>query len=238
MNDRSPANALSDVFSFPGRPRRNSLKTLLAAALMGAGGASALVREAMAAGKNPVPPGVYRLKGDVRINGQIAKEGMPILPGDSVTTGPGAEVVFVVGQDAFLQRENAIVRFGKDAAQEFFRVVTGKILSVFGKGEKKLLTPTATIGIRGTGCYIEAEQKTVYFCLCYGVAEVVPMADPTRKEVIETQHHDHPVLLHHDQGMPAMAPATMINHTDSELTMLENLTGRWPPFYGKAYSPY
>jgi hypothetical protein len=29
-----------------------------------------------------------------------------------------------------------------------------------------------------------------------------------------------------------MAPATVINHTDAELTMLENSVGRWPPFSG------
>jgi hypothetical protein len=31
-----------------------------------------------------------------------------------------------------------------------------------------------------------------------------------------------------------MAPAAMVNHTDAELILLENLVGRWPPFYGKS----
>lgn len=212
--------------------RRRHLKTLAAAGLLGAGGVSGLIREALANAARPVPPGVYRVKGEVRVNGQLAKEGMPVLPGDSVTTGRGGEAVFVIGQDAFLQRENSIVRFGRESAQDFFRVVSGKLLSVFGPGEKKLLTPTATIGIRGTGCYIEAEPKSVYFCLCYGVAEVVPTADPKRIERIETKYHDHPILVHDDKGMPAMADAKVINHTDAELTLLENLTGRWPPFHG------
>jgi hypothetical protein len=218
----------------PHTTRRRHLKSLAAAGLLGAGGISGLIREVLAAGVKPVPPGLYRVKGDVRINGQPAREGSPVKPGDSVTTGRGAEAVFVIGQDAFLQRENSVVNFGQDAAREFFRVVTGKLLSVFGKGEKRLATPTATIGIRGTGCYIEADEKTVYFCLCYGVAEVVPMAEPTRTERIETRHHDHPILIHNDQGMPSMADAKVINHTDVELTLLENLTGRWPPFHGSA----
>jgi hypothetical protein len=218
----------------PHAPRRRHLKSLAAAGLLGAGGIAGLIREVLAAGVKPVPPGLYRVKGDVRINGQPAREGTPVKPGDSVTTGRGAEAVFVIGQDAFLQRENSVVNFGQDAAKEFFRVLSGKLLSVFGKGEKRLATPTATIGIRGTGCYIEATEKTVYFCLCYGIADVTPTAEPSRTDRIETRHHDHPILIHNDQGMPAMADAKVINHTDAELTLLENLTGRWPPFSGSA----
>ena len=32
--------------------------------------------------------------------------------------------------------------------------------------------PNATIGIRGTGAYIEVHEGRTYFCLCYGKAEV------------------------------------------------------------------
>jgi hypothetical protein len=39
--------------------------------------------------------------------------------------------------------------------------------------------------------------------------------------------------------MPTMiAPADVINHTDAELTMLESLVGRWPPFYAKSTKRY
>jgi len=117
------------------------------------------------------------------------------------------------------------------------RVVTGAILSVFGKGNKKLVVPTATIGIRGTGCYIEASEHQTYFCLCYGSAEVTPGANPAAAEFIETSYHDHPIVINDDPSTPAMQPATVINHTDIELTMLENLVGRWPPFYGRK-GPY
>ena len=105
--------------------------------------------------------------------------------------------------------------------------------SVFGKGDKKLETATATIGIRGTGCYIESEEARVYFCLCYGVAEVVPTADPSRMERIETKHHDHPIYIHKGSAMPALVDASVMNHNDAELELLESLVGRRPPF-----SPY
>jgi len=212
--------------------RRKTLRQLCAVGLLGSSGITSMIREALAAGNMPAPQGIYRIRGEVRINGKAAKDGQLVNPGDEVATGSRSTATYVIGQSAFLQRENSVVRFGQKAAEDFFRIITGKILSVFGTGEKRLLTPTASIGIRGTACYIEAETKKVYFCLCYGVADVFPAAEPGRVERIETKHHDHPIYLHHDTGMPSMVDATVINHTDAELVMLEDLTGRRPPFYG------
>jgi hypothetical protein len=40
-------------------------------------------------------------------------------------------------------------------------------------------------------------------------------------------------------NMPKMiAPASVINHSDDELTLLEALVGRWPPFNKPGDSPY
>ena len=209
--------------------RRSCLKRLAVAGLLGTAGFDGLFRTALANAGKPVVPGVQKLKGTVLINGRPASEGMLVGSGDTVMTGANSEVVYVINQDAFLQRENSAVSFS-GAVADVMRVLTGKILSVFGKGPKKLQTVTATIGIRGTGCYIEAEENRVYFCLCYGVADVVPVADPSHVERIETRHHDHPVYLYRDSATPMMVDASVINHTDAELELLENLVGRWPPF--------
>lgn len=221
--------------------RRRVIGALAAAGLLGPAGISGVIRDTLAAGTTPVAPGMHRIRGTVTLNGQQAREGQLVRAGDTIVTGPGSEAIYVIGQDAYLQREKSSVSFAGTgvgaaagaAAANVMRVITGGILAVFGKGEKKLIVPTATIGIRGTGCYIEAEAKQVYFCLCYGIAEVAPNADPRQVERIETTHHDHPITIHHDDAMPMMAPATVKNHTDAELVLLENLVGRWPPFYGK-----
>lgn len=211
----------------------NSRRTLILS--MAAGGLSLMMQKILAAGNNPVPPGLHRLKGDVRVNGVAAREGLLLKAGDTVQTGPGAEAIYVIDQDAFLQRENSQVSFGNVGA-DFLRVFTGKLLSVFGKGAKRITTPTATIGIRGTGCYIEAEASRVYFCLCYGEAELTPTVAPQEKETIVTRHHDHPIYVHSDPAMAkSMVPASVINHSDAELTLLEALVGRRPPFDGDSY---
>src|SRR5262245_12768768 len=85
-----------------------------------AGGAALAIamgqlRRALAAGG--VPPGVHQARGDVRINGKPVQKGMELKPGDVVTTGRDAELVVVVGKDAFLMRANSRVEYSGDAAK-------------------------------------------------------------------------------------------------------------------------
>jgi hypothetical protein len=123
--------------------------------------------------------------------------------------------------------------------EAFFRLVTGRLLSVFGRGDKRLLTPTATIGIRGTACYLETNDSKSYFCLCYGTADLTPLAAPQERTTIQTKHHDHPIYIHGNPNMPtSMVPAEVVNHTDAELELLESLVGRVPPFVSGNYKRY
>ncbi len=223
--------------------RRRLLKALAAAGLLGPAGISGLIRDALASGNAPVAPGLHKMRGSVSVNSKPAREGQLINPGDTITTGRDSEAIYVIGQDAFLQRDNSTVSFGADTAQNLMRVVTGKILSVFGKGARTIQVSTATIGIRGTGCYIEDEgagaTTRTYFCLCYGSVELTPSAAPNERETYSTKHHDKPMYIHNDMKMPKMmVPAGVINHGDDELKLLESLVGRWPPFYGQGGSKY
>jgi hypothetical protein len=214
--------------------------------LLRAGAAAALalqmawLRQALAAGS--VEKGVHRLRGDVRINGAPATEGMDVKAGDVVTTGAGSEVVFVTGKDAFLVRANSRVEAqGVLGALVLsgLRLVTGAVLSVFPRGEPKTLrTPTATIGIRGTAVYLEAEESRTYVCTCYGEADIASAMDPSARETVRTTHHEQPRYVM-GMGAPQMLMgAPVINHTDAELTMLEALVGRKPPFLDRpGYQP-
>jgi hypothetical protein len=215
--------------------RKMSRRTWLKRAAAGGAAlavAMAHLRHALAMGS--VPPGVYRARGDVRINGKPAQKGVELKPGDVVTTGRDAELVVVVGKDAFLMRANTRVEYSGDAAKlvvSGLRVVTGALLSVFEPGkEKRIRTATATIGIRGTAVYVETEDKRTYVCTCYGVADLVPVGDPSAAETVRTQHHDEPRFIY-AKGMPRMMEkAPVFNHTDAELIMLEQLVGRTTPF--------
>jgi hypothetical protein len=155
---------------------------------------------------------------------------MAVRAGDSVTTGANAEIVFVVERDAMMLRENSRLSLLKSG----FRLVSGAVLSVFGPRQRReLRTSTATIGIRGTAAYIEAERERTYICTCYGEAVLEPLAEPAARETVRTTHHEQPRYIM-GRGAPQMVtPAPMLNHSDAELELLESLVGREPPFVGK-----
>lgn len=203
--------------------QRRLLLQLLTAGLLTPLGA---IRLALSEEASPTQ-GIRKMSGSVSIDGKPAEYGMLIKSGSTVSTAAGADAVYVVGNDAFLQRGGSTVKF---ETADTLRVVTGRILSVFAKGDRRIATPTATIGIRGTGCYIEASEERVYFCLCYGRADLVPLADPQRVEQLQTRHHDRPLYIHRGSAMPSRVPTDVINHHDAELVLLEALVGRTPPF--------
>lgn len=218
--------------------RREWLLGTAAGAAAIAGG-MALLREALAA--DAVKKGVARVTGEARIGDHPAKPGMEVKPGDVVTAGPRSEVVFVVGRDAFMARAGSRIELTGSATQAAIaglRVVTGALLSVFEPGRpKRIQTATATIGIRGTGIYIEVDKKRTYACTCYGEAELVPVDEPKEAEVVRTKHHDQPRYIY-AKGMPRMIEqAPVVNHTDAELILIESLVGRKVPFDPKGYPP-
>ena len=197
-------------------------------------GAAAMVamRDLLAAGS--VEKGVARVEGDARVNGAPAKVGMDVKAGDVVQTFAGGQVVFVVNKDAFLVRANSRVEVEGAAGSAVLtglRIVTGALLSVFASGERKTLrASTATIGIRGTGVYVESYADKAYVCTCYGETEIVPVDDPASRETVRTTYHDAPRYVM-GRGAPQMIMGAPVeNHTDAELIMLEGLVGRMPPF--------
>ena len=54
---------------------------------------------------------------------------------------------------------------------------------------------------------------------------------------MRTRHHDKPLWLSDKPGGDMMSAAGVINHTDAELTLLEGLVGRKPPFAGAGWPP-
>lgn len=186
-----------------------------------------------------VKRGVRRAAGDVRVNGKPATQGMRIRPGDNIVTGPNGDVVFVVGRDAFMVRPETNLELeggAKSALLTGLRIVTGRVLSVFATGQpKRIQSDTATIGIRGTAVYIEAEADKTYVCTCYGTADLASRHDPSARETVRTKHHDQPRYIMASGAPQMLMDAPVINHTDAELTMLEALVGRRPPFANQPY---
>jgi hypothetical protein len=205
-------------------------------ALIALTGTGVPLRLARAMTKRPEFPGVQRLSGDVRVNGQAARVGTLVQPGDTIATGPDSHVIFVVGEDVFLLRANGRVTVsGQGGLLERVRIHAGRVLSVFAprKTQRHFETSTAVIGVRGTGLYIESEAERTYVCTCYGTTELAATGDTGARETVRATHHEAPRYIYKSGTRSQLIePAKVINHTDDELYLLEWFVGRVPPFHG------
>jgi len=223
-------------------PRRRLLLQLLSLGVLGAAYPGRPAWAASVLGERPgkLPPdkSIYRVSGNVMVNDRVATPATLIKPGDKLQTGKDSEVVFVVGAQAMIMRSESQLDLQRQQTTDGsfvlngFRLLTGKLLSVFGGGRpQNIQTPTSTIGIRGTGVYLEADPEQTYFCTCYGTTDIQAVADPNSKKTVQSRHHDEPVyILNKPQGGKTIVAAPFINHTDQELMLIETLVGREPPF--------
>lgn len=187
--------------------------------------------------KLPEGQSIYGLSGKVLVNDTQATLDTRIRSGDTVQTAQNSEIVFVVNNHSMILRSESKLVIERPETQPDsliiggLRMLTGKLLSVSRNANMKVTTGTATVGIRGTGFYIESDPDRSYFCTCYGVTEVQANDDPTSRETIAARHHDRPVYIVRDGGAGQnIRNAPFVNHTDQELSLIETLVGRRTPF--------
>jgi len=147
-----------------GGSRRRFVQAALAAGATIPGGVAGLIGAALA--QSDAAQGMRKLRGEVLVNGQPANKRTVVRPGDTVTTEAKSFATFVIGQDAFLVRGDSRLELsGSGGLANVLRLVTGKLLSVYSKGRpREIAGVTATIGIRGTGAYMETAPDRTYFC--------------------------------------------------------------------------
>ncbi len=183
--------------------------------------------------KLPTGQSIYDMHGMVKVNGAPADLASIIRNNDVIQTGKDSDVTFVVGKDAFILRANSMLELsgGNDLLVSGLRLISGALLSVFGKSRHQVSTSTAVIGIRGTGIYVEAQPELTYICTCYGTTEITAADDPSSQETIVSKHHDAPRYISSTGAKgKRIQSAPFKNHTDLELMIIETLVGRTPPF--------
>ncbi|MBF0143599.1 MAG: hypothetical protein HQL57_10600 [Magnetococcales bacterium] len=229
------------------RHRRTLLKGLLVGSTTLAAGP--LLTSCATFGRSP--RGFVEIQGEVRLDGRLVKEGTAWDGAGKLSTGPRARAILVAGDDAFLLHELTEIEFPArsvasvslistaqaDAISTIY-LVRGKLLAVFRPGdERRLMTPVASIGIRGTGLYLETNAEKSYLCTCYGTIDLESRTDPNVRESLTTQHHEAPRFLYRgiDKESARLEKAPMLGHTDEELLRLEAAVGRKPPFAHSSY---
>jgi len=235
--------------------RRQLLIQALAAGFFSAGFPVVNSYAASIFSKKPtkLPPGqsIYRIAGQVTVNGKDATLETIVKPGDTIQTSKDGEIIFVVngnnsmilGSNSHLVIETQQSKVEKDKKKKLpqpehlvssvitgLNLLAGRLLSVSRDTPMRINTATAVLGIRGTGFYIESDPELTYFCTCYGITDVASISNPASKETIESKHHDHPVYIVKDTLGNNIRKAPFINHTDQELSLIELLVGREPPY--------
>jgi hypothetical protein len=172
---------------------------------------------------------IVELRGDALLNGQRMRPDDAIQTGDRVQTGPGSHAIFVIGNAAFMLRQDSDSTVERGATLNtvsVLRLITGAIASVWGRGTRRqIVTPTLTAGIRGTGTYTEVhpeQDNRSYFCNCYGTVAIEAGSDAMVSRSVYHQSF---------WGEPApkngrwLTPAGAINHSDEEIEFLARLAG-------------
>lgn len=173
---------------------------------------------------------IVQLSGDATLNGTRLSPQQQIQTGDEIQTGPGANLIFVIGNASFQVRQNsrlAVERGNTLNAVSLLRLLTGAVASVWGKGvNRAIVMPTLTAGIRGTGVYAEifADQgDRNYFCNCYGT---VDLDAANEKQVSQADYHQAFWADATARDGKFLSPASALNHTDEELEFLAGLVAQ------------
>ncbi len=181
---------------------------------------------AMAQGRS----NVVQLSGEALVNGQRLNPQQSIQAGDTVVTGPGSNLVFVIGNSAFHVREKSTLSTDRGlsaAVVGVLRLVTGAVVSVWGKGEeRRIITPTVTAGIRGTGVYTEVfptQGGRSYFCTCYGTVDLSAGGEKTTSQA---EYHEAYWAEPEPRNGRLLTPAGALNHTDEEVEFLAMLVAQ------------
>ena len=170
---------------------------------------------------------IVQLVGDALLNGRRLVPQQTIQTGDQIDTGPSSNLIFVIGNSSFQVRQNSrlVVERGNSLSiVSVLRLITGGVASAWGKGtNRKIITPTMTAGIRGTGVYTEIfanQNNRSYFCNCYGTVDVEVA---NQKLVSRASYHQ----AFWGEVQPVAGrminPASSINHSDEELEFLARL---------------
>lgn len=173
---------------------------------------------------------VVEMVGDITVNGERLMPQRTLQTGDQIATGPNSHMVFVVGNSSFLVRQNsrlAVERGRTLNTVSLLRMLTGAVASVWGPGSnRRIVTPTLTAGIRGTGVYTEVlpdQGYRSYFCNCYGTVDMTAGGD---RLVSQSDYHQSFWGEPQAKNGRFLTPAGAINHTDEEMEYLARLVNQ------------
>lgn len=173
---------------------------------------------------------MHEVAGDVTVNDVRLTHLGVLQAGQTLRTGADGRILFSLGADAYFLRANSELRLDawrpREAVIDLLRLVTGALGATFARGVRRtLITPTATIGIRGTGIYLSAMPDATYLCTCFGATDIDMVPSAASASVSAARQFHQARRIRRD-----IAAAPLQGHTSEEIARLEALVGRPDPF--------
>ena len=175
---------------------------------------------------------VHELSGEVLLNGVPMARSAGIRAGQTITTGRNGRIWFAVAGDAYFLRPASELRLRpggvSDTLIDALRLVSGALGATFARGANRMLyAQTVTVGIRGTGVYVETTPQETYACTCFGSTELMSVSTGSMMERVTISADNHVARrIAGDQ----VVPAPFERHTNEEISRLERMAGRPNPF--------
>jgi hypothetical protein len=180
---------------------------------------------------------VHELSGEVFLNGAPMAPNTAVQGGQTVSTGASGKVWFSIAGDAYFLRPRSELRLQssnwRESVIDALRLVTGAMGATFRPGaQRSVFALTATIGIRGTGVYVDTTPEETYACTCFGSTEMYSAAGGAMMEAVRVMTENHLARrIHRDPTMGMrIVSAPFERHTNEEIARLEQLAGRPSPF--------
>jgi len=175
---------------------------------------------------------VHELSGEVLLNGARMARNSAIRAGQTIATGRDGRIWFTVAGDAYFLRPGSELRLRpggvRDTVIDALRLVTGALGATFGRGPARAVyAQTVTIGIRGTGIYVETMPQETYACTCFGSTELMSVSTGSMMEAVAVTAENH---IARRISADRVVPAPFERHTSEEISRLERMAGRPNPF--------
>jgi len=180
---------------------------------------------------------VHEVSGDVFLDERPLTAQSGIEGGQAVRTGADGRVWFSVAGDSYFLRPGSRLELRQRDWRESFidalRLVTGAMGATFRTGApRSVIAQTVTIGIRGTGVYVETSATQTYACTCFGITEMYSAAGGAMMEQVRVSTQNHQARrIYRDPSMGMrIVQAPFERHTNEEISRLERQVGRPNPF--------
>ncbi len=118
-----------------------------------------------------------KLKGEIKINGVVAKEGQKALTGEEVSAlgkTSSVQLTYEDGSRSLLRNGKMKIAGDSTDKETIIELAQGILFTSKSKSQKSLLvkTKSSAMGIRGTKFYVEEKADETYLCVCEGSVEI------------------------------------------------------------------